>query len=304
MPADALPDAIAVATNDFTIEIADTPHSRREAFRLRHQVYCVERGFEPAIGGEEIDGFDAFAAHALLRHNASGDVVGTVRVVGANPQKPDRSFPMQAAIDPTLLAGLPLMTTGEVSRFALSKQRRAGCDAAGPVRLALLRGVLMMSAEMGLTHWCAVMERSLPRLLAGSGIHFHSVGPLVAFHGIRQPSVASVPGLLARLRREQPVVWDYLTAGGTLDRPRALAGGMTQAGPQPQQPSLQTMSASCASTRAPSRAGTCRLDSSCAVPAARAVAHASESRTAARTNRFFMTRSVVALVAGPAPAVR
>jgi hypothetical protein len=67
------------------------------------------------------------------------------------------------------------------------------------------------------------MERSLLRLLAGSGIHFHSVGPLVAFHGIRQPSMASVPGLLTRLRREQPVVWDYLTAGGTLDRPRALA---------------------------------------------------------------------------------
>jgi N-acyl-L-homoserine lactone synthetase len=223
MQADALRNAIAAATNDFTIEIADTPELRREAFRLRHQVYCVERGYEPAIGGEEIDGFDAFAAHVLLRHNDSGEVVGTVRVVGANPRKLDRSFPMQAAIDPTLLAGLPLMTTGEVSRFALSKQRRTDCKAAGLMRLALLRGVLMVSREMGLTHWCAVMERSLLRLLAGSGIHFHAVGPLVEFHGPRQPSVANISGLVDRLRREQPVVWDYLTAGGTLDQPRPMA---------------------------------------------------------------------------------
>jgi N-acyl-L-homoserine lactone synthetase len=221
MQPDALLNAIAVAKNNFTIEIADTPDLRREALRLRHQVYCVERGFEPAIGGEESDGFDAFAAHALLRHNDSGEVVGTVRVVGANPRKPDRGFPMQAAIDPTLLAGLPLITTGEVSRFALSKQRRADCNAAGLMRLALLRGVLMMSTEMGLTHWCAVMGRPLLRLLAGSGIHFHAVGPLVGFHGLRQPSVANIPALVHRLRREQPLVWDYLTAGGTLDRSMA-----------------------------------------------------------------------------------
>ncbi len=221
MQADALVDAIAAATHDFNVEIADTPHSRREAFRLRHQVYCVERGYEPAAGGEETDEFDDFSSHALLRHRG-GEVVGAVRVIGANPRRLDRSFPMQAIIEPGLLRQVRLVTTGEVSRFAISKQRRMGYAATGPVRLALLRGVVEMSGAMGLTHWCAVMERSLLRLLAGSGIHFHSVGPLVAFHGIRQPSVASIPGLLARLRREHPVVWAYLIAGGTPDRIRRL----------------------------------------------------------------------------------
>jgi N-acyl amino acid synthase of PEP-CTERM/exosortase system len=73
---------------------------------------------------------------------------------------------------------------------------------------------MQMSDELGLTHWCAVMERSLLRLLQASAIHMPSVGPLVSYHGIRQPSIGHIASVLHRVRREQYPVWEFVTAGG------------------------------------------------------------------------------------------
>jgi hypothetical protein len=55
----------------------------------------------------------------------------------------------------------------------------------------------------------------LLRLFAASGLHFVPLGPLVEYHGLRQPAVAELAPTLARMACEQPAVWDYLTRGGT-----------------------------------------------------------------------------------------
>ena len=67
---------------------------------------------------------------------------------------------------------------------------------------------------MGLTHWLAVMERTLVRLNQRNEIFFDSIGPLVSYHGIRQPMSAALTQLLGRVRREQFPTWDFLTSGG------------------------------------------------------------------------------------------
>src|SRR6266853_4586961 len=51
----------------------------KECLRLRYQVYCVEKGFEPGRNGLETDPFDDKARHVLLIHRASGEPIGTVR---------------------------------------------------------------------------------------------------------------------------------------------------------------------------------------------------------------------------------
>src|SRR4051812_44183546 len=71
-------EVAAAFENEFTIESADTPEIAEEAYRLRHQVYCLERGYEAGQGGVERDGFDAHARHVLLRRRATRQVVGTV----------------------------------------------------------------------------------------------------------------------------------------------------------------------------------------------------------------------------------
>ena len=63
---------------------ADTPSLLDQAFRLRFQVYCVERGFEnPADhpDGRERDRDDDRSLHSLLIDRATGSAVGTVRLI-------------------------------------------------------------------------------------------------------------------------------------------------------------------------------------------------------------------------------
>jgi hypothetical protein len=148
--------------------------------------------------------------------------MGTVRLVLPKSPAGGDDFPIQHVCDLTLLSGLPKATIGEVSRFALPKDRGIciSADVRSLLRLALIQGAVWLSAEAGHTHWLAVMEPTLLRLLRATGLHFVPVGPPVVYHGLRQPAVAELVPTLARLAREQPIVWDFVTQGGTLFSPR------------------------------------------------------------------------------------
>ncbi len=216
--------SISAAHDQFVVQVADRPELVEEAFRIRHQVYCIERGFETGLHGMESDGFDHNARHVLLRRRATQDVVGTVRVV-----LPGRTagafFPMQQVCGPILMRDLPLHSTGEISRFALSKDRRVGAGEAGVLmRLGLMQGIVKVSADAGLTHWCAVMERSLLRLLQATAIYFQPIGTLVEYHGIRQPAGGRIETILDRIRRDATPVWEYITQNGNLWPADAVQG--------------------------------------------------------------------------------
>jgi N-acyl-L-homoserine lactone synthetase len=217
----SIAEAVFAGRDEFEVVVADTPSLIRQSFELRHQVYCVERRFLPGIAGLEFDEFDRHSKHVVLLSRQTGAVVGTVRLVLPNPERPERSFPMQLVTPPETLRGLPLGTMAEISRFAISKERRSSL-AAPLLRLALMRGVVQ--ASEGLTHWCAVMERSLLRLLATSAIHFHNVGPVVNYHGLRQPCFNDITELLDRVAEEQPEFWAYLTDCTPFYVPRAAVG--------------------------------------------------------------------------------
>src|SRR3546814_10050153 len=50
---------------------------------------------------------------------------------------------------------------------------------------------------------CAVMERPLLRLLDRLGIRFTHIGPLVEYHGRRQPYMLKLETMLQEVREEQ-----------------------------------------------------------------------------------------------------
>ena len=202
--------------SDFDLTVADTFETREAAYRLRHQVYCLERGYEPSRGGRETDDFDQDAGHILLSQRSTGRVVGTVRVVVAEDGAPS-GLPLGLICPAELLATLPQGRTGEVSRFAISKELRdVTAGSSMPMRLGLVRGIVQLSAARGLTQWCAVMEPTLLRLLRISGIHFQPLGPVIEHHGLRQPSWGNIAMMLARMHQECPSAWEYVTDGGTL----------------------------------------------------------------------------------------
>lgn len=208
--------AIAAARAEFAVRLADTPELIREAYRLRYQVYCVERGFLEGFEGLESDGYDTHSKHVVLCRRSTGQVIGTVRLVLPVPARPLDSFPVQHVCDPSLLQHLPFKATGEVSRFAISKEWfGAHRSTAGFARLGLVQGLIRLSTDVGVTHWCVVMERSLLRLLQSTAIHFLPLGPLVDYHGLRQPAHIEVSKMLDRVCHERPLLWDYLTEGGS-----------------------------------------------------------------------------------------
>jgi len=128
---------------------------------------------------------------------------------------------------------LPLHSAAEVSRFSISRHFRRILDGAAPedqavlknsgplMRLGLIQGLVRMSVQHGITHWCAIMEPTLLRMLGAMGIRFRPVGPLVEFHGMRQPCYCNVADVLDTVCRERPAFWSVLTNNGQLTVLRA-----------------------------------------------------------------------------------
>jgi N-acyl amino acid synthase of PEP-CTERM/exosortase system len=208
----------------------------QQALRIRYQVYCVENPFENAADhpdGLERDEFDFHSLHSLLIHRASGQAMGTTRLIMPVHGRLDRSFAIQHVCEHPMLRRLPLHRTAEVSRFSISKEFRRrkndtlyeGRDAPGGQRcpaplmsLGLIQSLVRMSADYGITHWCATMEPKLLRLLVAMGIRFEPLGPLVEYHGTRQPCYCEVAPMLLRVKIEQRALWEILTDGGPLLR--------------------------------------------------------------------------------------
>ncbi len=214
MSAGDMDTAVSSFRARYAVRPADTADLTREACRLRHQVHCLERGCEPDEGGLERDEFDAHAQQAVVCERHSGEVIGTVRLI-LPVGDAARVLPIQRLCAPGLLGTLPLETTAEVSRLAVSRQRRDRNAAADSLlHLGLVQGAVRLSHDLGITHWCAVMERSLLRLLRTMAIHFAPVGPCIEHYGLRQPAIANLGALLARMERDQPAIWSLVTDDG------------------------------------------------------------------------------------------
>ncbi|HYZ61819.1 MAG TPA: GNAT family N-acyltransferase [Acetobacteraceae bacterium] len=226
----AFAEATATAQQELCLQIARTPDQILEAKKLRYKVYCEERGYEPGEGGLEQDEFDDNAHHVLVRNRVTGEVYGTVRIVMSKRDQGGLGFPMQRVCEDYVLAPLPAVATAEISRFALTRDRTGISPAAAALmRLYLIQGIVQLSGELGLTHWCAIMEKTLLRLLRSTSIYFLPVGPAIEYHGVRQPAIFTLEDGLERMRREQPQIWSFLTLDGSLWSPEMVAG-TTQGG--------------------------------------------------------------------------
>jgi N-acyl amino acid synthase of PEP-CTERM/exosortase system len=216
--------------------LADTPLLVRAAQSLRYQVYCMERHFEePAqhIDGLERDEDDARSVSSLLYFKHDPHPIGTARLI--LPEEESESLPVQRLLAEHGVRTadyIPCSTTAEVSRFSISKAFRKRAIKAPDLKtlqpgqiaelytalpcLGLIQTMLRASVAEGITHWMAIMEPKLLRMLAALGIHFHSIGPLLSHHGLRQSSFCCLADMLEQLASEKPQHWNIVTDCGTL----------------------------------------------------------------------------------------
>jgi N-acyl amino acid synthase of PEP-CTERM/exosortase system len=201
------------------------------------QVQAPHRHYAQASGAvrepEQLR-FDSHSIHSVLTHNATGNAIGTVRLVLPEENGERRVLPVRQIVGALAADGVapfPIEGTAEISRFSIVKSFRQHTPDQGfeaqlsheewrkmlfHLPLGLMKSMVEMSARAGLTHWVAVMEPALLRLLTRLGIHFNSLGSLVDYHGRRQPCWANIDTLLARVHAERPDVWEVITDGGRL----------------------------------------------------------------------------------------
>lgn len=251
-------DLVDLFNEYFEMFPADTPELKREVFILRHQVYCLETGFENQADCQvefdqqgqavylEIDEYDDRAAHYLIRHRRTGKFAATVRLILPVAGNFEAPFPIEAnsslyepVTDPSIRS-----TLAEISRFAVSKdfKRRRGETGtlAGVtdetvvyfehderrvlphITVSLFAATFRMAIPHGITHVYAVMEPALLRLLNRFGIVFRHIGQDIDYHGLRRPCLGIGDEIMTGIREANPPLWDLITLRGTLRQPKNI----------------------------------------------------------------------------------
>ena len=194
--------------------LAYTDPLKDTSFGIRHHVYCDELKFEPLRdNGLETDEFDSFSEHCLIRHMATGEFAGTVRLV--RPKQQHEQLPIEKfCIDSISDAALAPQNfsrheIAEISRLAVPLQfRRRQMDrfdgaAVGVINqqtyseselrcfpfiaVGLYFAAAATAIEHGVHHAYVMMEPRLARSMSFVGIKFEQIGPVIDYHGRRAP---------------------------------------------------------------------------------------------------------------------
>ena len=170
-----------------------------QVYRIRHDVYCRDLGWEPVReDGRESDEYDRHSFHCLLRRRDNGVAVGCTRLILARPEDPAFPLPFEIScrdvLDKSIAdpAKVPRHTIGEVSRLAVAgafRQRKGeacaavsmteadfegrGAQARFPfIPVSLYLGAAAIARRFGIEHVFVLTE---PRLAS----HFVSVSTFV-----------------------------------------------------------------------------------------------------------------------------
>lgn len=196
-----VPSSASIVTS-----LVSDPQDLEEVFRLRYQVYGIERGFlkvEDYPEGLERDEYDDHSIHFLTR-NAKGNPIATARLVLYSPI----GFPIEKEYDMSqAFVGIDRRGVVEFSRFALSKNIRdieketAAVPASekfgySEIALQLIVALVREGRIRGITYCCAAVERALWLVMRHSGMGMRQVGPPKEYHGLRIPCLVSLKELL------------------------------------------------------------------------------------------------------------
>ncbi|GAB6068379.1 hypothetical protein JCM13664_16980 [Methylothermus subterraneus] len=176
--------------------LADTQESRSIHYRLRYQVYCLEKRFEPAErfhDGLEIDPFDARSVHFLVQHKESGQWVGAARLVLGEPKQLPIFKTCRFSLQGHAVEGKRF---AELSRLSILKSFRRG-SAPQPVSepevlLGLIRAAKEYSEPAGIDCWLFLCKRSIARIVGSLGMRMDVIGAPCEHRGLRFPYLATL----------------------------------------------------------------------------------------------------------------
>jgi len=203
----------------FPSRLVEDMQDLKKLYRLRYEVYCVQKGFlDPADYPDKCE-TDIFDKHALQfgAFDHSGHALGTLRLI----KNSEAGFPMLTHCKINVLEDV-LQKSGEISRLAVSKmiRKRVGDGEYGmavdggmldekpksltqhnkrqhrpDIVVGLYKSLYQESKRAGISHWLAVMEPGLLKLLKRFYFNFEPIGPEVDYYGIVRPYMVSLESI-------------------------------------------------------------------------------------------------------------
>jgi len=177
--------------------LADTAEGRFIHYRLRYQVYCLEKRFEPAerfADRLERDEFDRHSVHFLIQHKPSGNWVATARLVLGEPHQLPIAKIAKLSLPEYTLEGKRF---AELSRLSILKSFRylgkqhEQVDEP-EVLLGLIRAAKEYSERANLDYWLFLCRRSIMRIVGNLGMHMEVIGDPCEHRGVRFPYLAEL----------------------------------------------------------------------------------------------------------------
>lgn len=217
----------------YRVLIADSREARQIHFGLRHAVFCIETGFEPAEcfpDGIERDDYDSQSVHFLVQSESPD---GHSRWVGAMrlifPQRMDLPVRSLCELDPVAEAAAPRASL-EVSRLIARDPRGAHCP---QVLFLLCRAAQRYAVEHRYDALYFLIRPALARLLQRQGLPIEVCGAPCEHRGTRVPyrieAQAAAPAIRSWHARISSRFRDsgrpYHLYSRVFDRERQAAGG-------------------------------------------------------------------------------
>lgn len=200
-------ELIAPAPHFLSGPVDDVPQLLEDSYRLRYQVYCVERRFLSADEypeGLERDEFDAQAVH-VAAFDPLGEMAGTVRLVrpsalglplfrhcslfpheSCDPDNPrlveigrlsvSRHYRRRQLDDSSATSGVS--RTSRADNYRGDRRRHRD-----EIFLSMTKALYHETKRLGATHWLVATEKSLQRMLAQHGFRFRAIGPETDYFG-------------------------------------------------------------------------------------------------------------------------
>ncbi len=108
------------------LSLARNPAEVAEAQRLRYKVFAEEMGAElSGTGGLDVDGFDAYCDHLLVRESTTNQVIGTYRILSPHKAREAGGYYSAGEFDLSRISHL-FYSTVEVGRACVHQNYRNG----------------------------------------------------------------------------------------------------------------------------------------------------------------------------------
>lgn len=178
-------------------------------YRLRYEVYCVEKSFLPAENfpdGTEKDELDEHSVHFVAyEDNCHKELMGYFRLILPN----HHGFPVESHFE--LLEPIANHDTSvELSRLVVEPSARS---IGHHILMGLSKQVYLYNREYRVSNCYAVLENPLLRMVQRLGLPFQAVGKRGWFFNTENlPTCMSMEALEAHLSDHNQWFYEYLQA--------------------------------------------------------------------------------------------